>query len=73
MTVTEVTPVRVTVTVVEPEHAEQLPALAVTVAEPARFPAVTSPEVCPTDRAPEGLATADQVTPEFSVFCVPSL
>ena len=65
LTVTEVTPWRATVTVVVPEHAEQLPALPVIVADPFATP-VTTPDVCPTETAPESLE--DHVTPEVRFF-----
>jgi hypothetical protein len=71
LTVIEVTPCRTTVTVVDPEHPEQLPALAEIVAELAVVPAVTSPDVCPTDATVESLV--DHETPEVNVFWVPSL
>jgi hypothetical protein len=65
-----VTPFKTTVTVVLPEHAEQLPEAAVTVADPIATP-VTIPEVCPTDTVFASLE--DQVTPDVSVFWLPSL
>jgi hypothetical protein len=65
VTVMEVTPWIATVTVVDPEHAEQLPALPVIVADPIATP-VTTPEVCPTETALELLE--DHVTPEVRVF-----
>jgi hypothetical protein len=65
VTVTEVTPWSATVTVVDPEHAEQLPALPVIVADPCAT-AVTRPDVLPTETALESLE--DQVTPEVMVF-----
>lgn len=65
LTVTDVTPWIATVTVVEPEQAEQLPALPVIVAEPGATP-VTNPDVCPTETAAESLE--DHVTPEVMVF-----
>jgi hypothetical protein len=64
VTVMEVTPWRATVTVVDPEHAEQLPALPVMVADPAVTP-VTTPELC-METLLELLD--DQVTPEVRVF-----
>lgn len=63
--VIEVTPWIATVTVVDPEHAEQLPALPVIVADPIATP-VTNPDVCPTETAAESLE--DHVTPEVMVF-----
>jgi len=70
LTVIEVTPWSATVTVVDPEQAAQLPALAVIVADPMATP-VTWPEVCPTEIVLELLV--DHVTPEFKVFWLPSL
>ena len=70
LTVIDVTPCKTTVTVVDPEHAEQLPALAEIVAEPILSP-VTWPEVCPTETVVESLD--DQVTPEVTFFWLPSL
>jgi hypothetical protein len=70
LTTIDVMPVSTTVTVVDPEHAEQLPEAAVIVASPTATP-VTTPEVCPTDTLFESLE--DHVTPEVSVFWLPSL
>lgn len=70
VTVIEVTPWSATVTVVDPEHAEQLPALAEMVDEPIPTP-VTWPELCPTVTAAESLD--DHVTPDVMVFWLPSL
>ena len=65
VTVTEVTPWRATVTVVDPEHAEQLPELPVIVALPTDTP-VTTPELCPTET--ELVLLEDHVTPEVRFF-----
>jgi len=65
VTVIEVTPCSATVTVVEPEHAEQLPELAEIVVEPMERP-VTWPEVCPTEATAE--SDEDHITPEVRVF-----
>jgi hypothetical protein len=69
-TVIEVTPVKTTVTVVVPLHAEHPPEDAVIVADPVWTP-VAMPEVCPTDTVVASLV--DHTTPDCSVFWLPSL
>jgi hypothetical protein len=68
--VIEVTPVRTTVTVVDPEHAEHEPDDAVMSDDPTAT-AVTMPEVCPT--VTELCVADDHVTPDVSAFWLPSL